>query len=322
LAEQNSTTLLKATFGGWTMHYTRFKGEKHIHEKYQAEIVQAKARLKEMQGKSVSCVKRSLMVNADKADSMLLAECVRRWAADIKSEKEERMNKLKHETDMAHLECLRADQKAAAKRNLMRMSGESAENLITMCFTSWANSKKEEKKQREFEEREERLQAQLAEMKSKSKGGNKGVLSRVGQESTSGMTGNVFVHWRDHTRTEKRARDMEETINSQDSKFKSLNSKQKGNAKNAAQSAIQLEEHNYLMNIFMNWATEVEVSKIIMHYSGKMQGKKAQLEQVQTMFKDFTSALEQGISNTPRTEKRSASRTKGGEKPPALPHAD
>merc|ERR1719414_1981273 len=188
LAEQNNATLLKASFGGWMNHYIRYKGEKHIHEKFQAEILQAKARLKEMEGKSVGAIKRSLMGNVDKSNNMLLQECMRRWSEDAKREKTQRMADLKLRTEMDHLECLRADQKAAAKRNLMRMTNDSDENLITMCFTSWAKNKAEEKKQKEFEEREERLQKQLAQMKGASGGNAKGVLGRVSEASGSGMT--------------------------------------------------------------------------------------------------------------------------------------
>merc|ERR1712176_1004707 len=183
-------------------------------------------------------------------------------------------------------------------------------------------NKEEEKKQKAFEEREEKLQKQLGEMKAKSGGSAKGVLSRVSEASTSGITGNVFVHWRDHCKTELRARNLENTIQASEAKFKSLNQKQKGNAMHAAQNAVDLEEDNYLMNIFMNWAQEVEISRVILHYSGKMKGKTEQLQQVQSMFKDFTAALEQGISNTPRTEKtekRSSSHVKASSKPPAIP---
>merc|ERR1711920_454716 len=176
----------------------------------------------------------------------------------------------------------------------------------------------EEKKQKEFDEREERLQQQLGDMKSKSGGSAKGVLSRVSESSTSGITGNVFVHWRDHTKTEVRARNLENTIQASEAKFKSLNQKQKGNATHAAQNAIDLEEDNQLMNIFMNWAQEVEISRVVMHYSGKMKGKTEQLQQVQSMFKDFTAALEQGMQNTPRTEKTNK-RDSSRSKPPALP---
>merc|ERR1740121_2183987 len=134
------------------------------------------------------------------------------------------------------------------------MTNESDETLVTYCFTAWAKSKEEERKQREFEEREAKLQSQLGSMKATSDGAAKGVLSRVSEASTSGVTGNVFVHWRDHMRSERRSRQLEDTITANEHKFKSLNQKQKGNAQSAAESAIQLEDNNYLMNIFMNWS--------------------------------------------------------------------
>merc|ERR1740120_44889 len=314
MCDQSNATLLKAAFGGWSGWYINFKGTRHIHEKFQAEIVQAKAKLKEMKGQSTNSIKRSLMANSDKADAMLLQDVVQRWAGHVKSEKQEKAERLKLETGMAHLETLRSDQKASAKKNLMRMTGDSDTSLTTMCFQAWAKNKEEERKQKEFEEREAKLQADLANMKAGAKGGNKGVLARVSEAGSAGLLANIFVHWRDHAKTEGRARHLEETLQASEGKFKSLNATQKGNAKNAAQSAIQLEESNYLMQLFMNWKAEVDVQRVISHYSGKMQGKTQQLQQVQTMFKDFSSKLEQGIAVTPRTEKKS--KRGGGEKPP------
>jgi len=301
---QSNAVLLKTAFGGWSTWFVRLRGEQHIHEKFKAEIVEAKAKLKEIQGSSVSGVKRALMGNVEQSNKVLLGECVRRWAQDVKREKQDREARLKLATEAAHLETLRAGQKASAKRSMMRMAGEGDENLRSLCFTGWANVKLEEQKQKEFEEREAKLQQQLDKVKSRGTGGATGVIQRMSDASNTGLLQRVFSAWSDDTRTERRARNLEETIASQNAKFSNLNAKQKGNAKHAAQSAIELEEHNTMMNIFMNWRMEVEVSRVIMHYSGKMQGKQQQLEQVQSMFKDFASALDQGLSNTPRTEKR------------------
>merc|ERR1711879_1081288 len=102
------------------------------------------------------------------------------------------------ETDMAHLECLRADQKAAAKRNLMRMTNDSDETLITMCFTSWAKNKEEEKKQKLFEEREDKLQKQLADMQGKSGGWHDVEVcyfrAVVSNQTASWMFSSAFLH--------------------------------------------------------------------------------------------------------------------------------
>jgi len=319
MSNKNDETLVKAAFGGWSMHFIQYKGNKHIHEKFQADIVAAKARLAAMKGKSTSCVKRSLMANADKADEMLLTEVVHRWAAHVKNDKADRQAKAKYEAEVAHLECLKSDQKATAKRNLMRMTGDGDASLLTMTFTAWAKNKEEERKQKEFEEREAKLQADLASMKAGAKGGNKGVLQRVSDNSSSGLLGNVFVHWRDHTKTETRARHLERTLQEHEHKFKSLNQKQKGNAMHAAQNALDLEEDNQLMMLFMNWKMEVEVQRVISHYSSKMKGKTEQLNQVHSMFKDFSTQLEQGMTVTPRTEKKSRS-GKSSDRPPAVPN--
>merc|ERR1712232_707631 len=100
----------------------------------------------------------------------------------MRREKRERSERLQYETSVAHLETLRSDQKASAKKNLMRMTGDSDTSLITMCFQGWAKSKEEERKQKEFEEREAKLQADLAGMKGGAKGGNKSVLARMSEQ--------------------------------------------------------------------------------------------------------------------------------------------
>jgi len=308
---------LKSAFGGWSGWYIRFKGERHIHEKYQAEILVAKTKLKEVSGKSVSGVKRALMGNVDQSNKVLMKECLRRWAQDVKQERSAKAIADKLAADQLHYETLRAGQKASAKRNMMRMAGGNDEHMKSMIFSTWANHKAEVAKLQEMEDREAMLQKQLANMKSKSRGGASGVMSRMSDATNRGLIVVVWTAWKEEAKSETRARGLEATLNSQNSKFKSLNARQKDNAKNSAQSAIELEEHNQMMNIFMNWATEVEITRIILHYGGKMQGKREQLDQVHGMFKDFASALEQGISTTPRTEKRSS----GPRGKPPLPGA-
>jgi len=292
--------------------------------------VTAKARLQEIKGKSTSCVKRSLMMNADKADGLLLTEITHKWAAHVKSEKKDREDTSKFEMEVAHLECLQRDQKATAKKNLMRMTGDSDSSLLTMTFTAWAKGKEEERKQKDFEEREAKLLADLAKMKSGAKGGNKGVLQRVSEKSASGLLGSMLVNWRDHTKTEVRARDLERTMQEHEGKFKSLNNKQKGNAMHAAQNALDIQEDNDMMHIFMNWRMEVEIKRVTSHYKGKgkpepttktledgtvVAGPINDVSQIYDMFKGFSKQLESTVTTTPRTEKKPRS-----SKPPAGPN--
>merc|ERR1712226_1116849 len=114
-------------------------------------------------------------------------------------------------------------------------------------------------------------------------------------------------------------------MNGQSAKFKSLNERMKDNAKGKAGRAIDIENDNLMMAIFMNWNIEARMQRVVAHYSGQLETKKTQLEAVQTMFQSFASQLEKGIESTPRGKshksgKSSSRNAQGGEgRPPAAP---
>merc|ERR1719420_2389332 len=121
----------------------------------------------------------------------------------------------------------------------------------------------------------------------------------------------IIVAWLDVLKEEKEARRMDELMAQNEAKFKSLNMKQKGSAKSVASRCHQQEEENMIMSFFYAWSTETRTEHVIKHYGGKLDAKKNQLDAVQTMFRSFANQLEQGIGNTPRSQRKSAGRSKG-----------
>merc|ERR1719476_196873 len=131
------------------------------------------------------------------------------------------------------------------------------------------------------------------------------VVARMLNSTNTGLVHSVWTAWVEDYKLEKSANEMERLVNGGDNRFKSLNQKQKNAAQNVASKANRQEEDNILAQIFYNWQAEAKVAMLIRHYGGKMDAKKHQLDAVQTMFKSFASQLEQGIGNTPRTQRRS-----------------
>merc|ERR1719420_96367 len=127
----------------------------------------------------------------------------------------------------------------------------------------------------------------------------------------------IIVAWLDVLKEEKEARRMDELMAQNEAKFKSLNMKQKGNAKSVASRCHQQEEENMIMAFFYAWSTEARTEHVIKHYGGKLDAKKNQLDAVQTMFRSFANQLEQGIGNTPRSQRKSASRKSAGSDAPS-----
>jgi len=135
-------------------------------------------------------------------------------------------------------------------------------------------------------------------MKSKSDSA-KGVLRMTGSTGT-GLVSMAWKAWYEDYVSEKKAKEMEELMNAESAKFKSLNARMKDNASGKATRSIDLEKENLLMSVLMNWQIETRVQRIVSHYSGQLENKKHQLEAVQTMFQSFASQLEKGIQSTPR----------------------
>jgi len=139
----------------------------------------------------------------------------------------------------------------------------------------------------------------------------RGVLDRMSGSSDTGLLHLVIAAWIEVWKQEKQEAELQKVLNGNDERFKMLNNRQKNNSKSVASRCHQQEEENMIMVFFYAWATETKEQHVVKHYGGKLDQEKNQLEAVQTMFRSFANQLEQGIGNTPRSQRKSASRSKG-----------
>merc|ERR1719333_1232148 len=128
----------------------------------------------------------------------------------------------------------------------------------------------------------------------------------------------MLTAWIGVYQEEKKGREMEAILEQQKSKFKTLNGRSKTAGYNTVSRANQLEDGTVTMHVFMNWVCYAKIESIIRHFGGKMDKKRGQLEQVQSMFKSFATQLEQGIGTTPR---RSAATQGSATRQPLPPQA-
>jgi len=184
--------------------------------------------------------------------------------------------------------------------------------LMQMCFQGWVAAQAELLADKEIDALAAKAEQQYKDFMAKKSGEAKGVLDRMSGASDSGLLHNILKAWCDFIKEVKEERRMEELINGNDAKFKSLARNQSKNAKSVASRCHQQEEENMIMAFFYAWSTETKVEHVIKVYGQKLDQKKGQLDAVQTMFRSFASQLEQGIGNTPRS-KKSTGRSRGGE---------
>merc|ERR1712151_1266004 len=184
--------------------------------------------------------------------------------------------------------------------SMARMCAGNDESLKNMVFGEWNKAIAQMKQDKEYEQQVKEQEERFAQfMKEKSEQA-KGVLARMSGSSDTGIMHMAWKAWVEDHEAEKKAKEMEELLNGENAKFKSLNARMKENASGKAGRAIDVENDNLLMSCLMNWQIETRVQKVVSHYGGQLENKKHQLEAVQTMFQSFASQLEKGIESTPR----------------------
>jgi hypothetical protein len=213
----------------------------------------------------------------------------------------------------------KASQKENAKKAMMKVGAASDGALIDIMWKEWQKYMEECRRDKALSEQAKEVEARLKAFQDKAKDGAKSVMNRMGGGTDTGLLTQCMTAWCEEVNAAKKGREVEEHINAANSKFSMLRDRNKATSGNRAQTANELENSIILMHVFMNWATHFRICTYISHYGEKMGKKKQQLEQVQQMFKTFATQLEQGIGNTPRSQRQKSMRGVEGKeaaKPP------
>mmetsp|Transcript_62728 Transcript_62728/g.109291 ORF Transcript_62728/g.109291 Transcript_62728/m.109291 type:complete len:527 (+) Transcript_62728:99-1679(+) len=307
MAAKSDKVMIHTVFSSWVGWLLKIKSESVIHDKFKGQIADAENALINFKAKQLKGARSMLNRNAAGLEKTLLEKCLGAWYRDIIT--------LGHTKDMDDaLEAAKnklANAKGASKDNTMkvmtRMAAGQDKAIITLCLNAWTQALEETKKDKLLDDAVRAQEEQIAEfLKNKSEQA-KGVLARVSGGTDTGVMKNCLSAWIELYKQEKQEKEMEQMIHGQNERFKSLNLKQRGNAKSVASKANRMEEENMMMVFFQAWNTDTQMERVIKHYGGKLDQKKHQLDAVQNMFKSFASQLEQGIGSTPRSQRKSKS---------------
>merc|ERR1712039_340225 len=269
----------------------------------------------------VANIRNVMMRNSADAANLIMKECFKSMARAVQDAKEEAALQETVKAASEKMANMKAAQKDNAKKSMARMCAGNDQNLMNLCFDGWAKAIVQIKQDKDYEEAVKAQEEKFAQfMKEKSEQA-KGVLARMSGSSDTGIIHMAWKAWVEDHEAEKKAREMEELMNGENAKFKSLNARMKENATGKAGRSIDIENDNLLMAILMNWQIETRVQRVVSHYSGQLESKKHQLEAVQSMFHSFASQLEKGIESTPRKKDKSSKggSSSGDGKPPAAP---
>jgi len=312
VANNNQKVLMHTVFSSWLGWLLKHQADKEIHDKFKKEIEDIEMALINFRQKTLGISRGMLNRGAKQGDAGIMAEVCRVWYQYVVLEGHNKVMDAALAEANDKFNNAQQSAKEASKSVMNRMSAGNDSGLLTLCFTTWVQAQEELLKDKEIDELAKKAEQQYKDFMSKKSAEARGVLDRMSGSSDTGLLHLVIAAWTDEVANGKKEKEMDEIMKGHEDRFKSLNQKQKGNAKSVASKCHAQEEENMIMAFFYAWSTETRVENVIKVYGAKLDGKKAQLDSVQTMFRSFASQLEQGIGNTPRS-KKSTSRSKGGE---------
>lgn len=319
LCSGNDKMLVHTAFSSWHAWKVKYVAEKDMHLKFQKELEDAQNKLIEYKQEKVKSVRRALARSGGERDTLLQQEVVAMWRKCVVEMKDERESDAKVKAQQDRLKGMMDSQKENAKKTMARLSSGNDSSLKSMCYQAWSKGVVDLRKERYLDEQVKRSEKALREHMEKKNKEAKGVLARMTGASDTGLLHSMLQAWIEDFMQEKKARELEELMLANQDKFKSLNERQKANACGKAARAGDIEDETLIMDLFMNWVTYTRIERIVQKYSTKMESNKNQLEKVQSMFKSFANQLEQGMNNTPRTNRKSDRRSSSrvsGERPP------
>merc|ERR1712025_169914 len=142
-----------------------------------------------------------------------------------------------------------------------------------------------------------------------------GIIDKMNSATDSGLVEHVISTWIQYRKEEKKAQEMEAMLNGADAKFGAFGARNKAGAMSAGQKATAVKEYGLVIHAWLLWTDVTKVERMLRYYQNRIEGRKHQLQVLQTMFKTFATQLESGLKEgTPRSQQIGNGSTKGMKK--------
>merc|ERR1719311_166823 len=169
-------------------------------------------------------------------------------------------------------------QKEKAGQFMTRMAAGSEASLKNLCLEAWIKFHADYAADREMEERVKEAEKKFKEHMDAKKDEAKAVLDRMLAASDHGLLSLIIQNWASWLKDEKKQKELEFALNEAESKFKSLNARQRGGAHGVQNRVNEQQNLNLLQRVFNFWLIETKANRIESHYNNKYESKRRQLQ--------------------------------------------
>jgi hypothetical protein len=295
LSSGNATALLTSTFKGWMTYIKQSKEEREICGEYEDRIELANKKLMEFKEKQLSGVRKVMMKKAQEGDQLLLQDVIKVFKSVVEDAKFDKENGDKIRALEEQLSSFKSSQAENTKRVMARMGASGDQDLVSTCLKAWINFRLEYLKDKEANDAVKAAEAKVNQFMKGHKENAKALLDKMSAGTNTGLMHEVMEAWVTLYVEDKKQRELEEILNSAESKFGEFGERNANNAKTVMERARLHLEEMVLRRHWNAWRLHARLEGTLAQYQAKIEAKKQQLYQVQQMFRSFAAQLEAGL---------------------------
>jgi hypothetical protein len=331
MADGQDSALKHTIFSGWLGFVEKVQCEKGIRKKFEDQIANLERKLFQFKEAQISNVRGVVGRLHMEETSQLLHTVWKFWHDEVLQSKADGDTAEELRIMQERMEQFQNGQKEKAGQFMTRMAAGNDASLKNIVLEAWIKFHKDYLVNKELEDQVKRSEQAFKEHLEKKKDEAKSVLDRMSASSETGLLHLVIETWAQYLVEEKNANEMEYKLQAAESRFKSLNGRQKAGAAGVQSRVNEQIQANLLLRVLTLWMTETRVNRVEVHYNSKYDSKKKQLRAVENLFKSFAIQLEQNLgpdddsssrsmrSKNKRRAKHDDGLTKGSEGTVSLP---
>lgn len=294
-AELSTRNVLHSSFANWAGVAVKYKVERQIRKNFEQEMLDKEMMLMKLKERGMQNVKAVLLRKSRDNDESIVYNAFHSWTDEVGSEKREEEERKKLDEIEKQLATFSESKAANAKKFMARAAEENDEAIACMAFAAWSKGVATLKFDNEIAADAQKIEAKLSEFQAKSRKENAKVMNKLGSSTNTSLLVSAVQGWSVWAKDQARSRDLENTMMENEHKFKTLNARQKGTAAKVQTRVNEQAKQNLAIRVLAIWQIECKVNHVDKYYNAKMEGKRKQLQSVQTLFKSFAKQLEEGL---------------------------
>jgi len=297
MVEGNTKTLIHSVYAGWLGVSIKNKAEMAIRKKFEDEIAYAENTFFAMKKKRFGNISGVMASSQKDGELGLVRLCFVALKEEFEAKKKDGDTAAEIKALEARMASCKSEQSNQAKSVLARMNGDRNSTLIQILWSTWMKFCEDYKKDKGFEDAVKKQEQVMKAYAEKQKSGAMSSLNRMAAGNDTALLSMFVKEWHCFVNEEAREKAAAEELSGADGGLKSLQSRQLGNARGVQTRVNDQMNANLLMQVWNGWMLESKCNHIDRYYSGKIEGKRRQLNSVQTLFKSFARQLEEGLGS-------------------------